>query len=84
MRVSLLVVVVFALVSGCSPSEPDDVAAVSELPAPEPEQADNLPELLGTVRQVQVQAEEECRRLVESKPGSRSCERVTPSSIQTS
>jgi hypothetical protein len=51
-----------ALMSGCSPNEPpDDVTAVSEPPAPEPEQVDNLPEPLGAVRQVQV--EEDCRRL---------------------
>ncbi len=55
-------IVVLALMSGCSPDEPpDDVAAVSESPAPEPEQADNLPELLGAVRQVQF--EEECRQV---------------------
>ena len=55
-------IVVLALMSGCSPDEPpDDVAAVSESPAPEPEQADNLPELLGAVRQVQF--EEECKQV---------------------
>ena len=37
MRASLLVVVVFALVSGCSPDEPDVVAVVPEPPAPAPE-----------------------------------------------
>ncbi len=62
MRASLLVVVVFALMSGCSPDEPDDVVGVSEPTAPAPEQADNLSELLGAARQVQV--EEECRQLV--------------------
>ena len=62
MRASLLAVVVFALVSGCSPDEPDVVAVVSEPTAPEPEQPANLPELLGAVRQVQV--EEDCRLLV--------------------
>ena len=51
-----------ALMIGCSPDgPPDDVAVVSKPPAPEPEQADNLPELLGAVRQVQF--EEECRQV---------------------
>jgi membrane-bound inhibitor of C-type lysozyme len=37
MRASLLAVVVFALVSGCSPDEPDVVVVVPEPPAPAPE-----------------------------------------------
>jgi membrane-bound inhibitor of C-type lysozyme len=37
MRASLLAVVVFALVSGCSPDEPDVVAVVPEPSAPAPE-----------------------------------------------
>ena len=39
MRASLLVVVVFALVSGCSPDEPDVVVVVPEPLPPEPELA---------------------------------------------
>jgi hypothetical protein len=68
-------IVVFALMSGCSPDAPNDIAVVSEPPAPEqidvlqplpePEQVDVLQPLTGAVPPVQVQAEEECRQILE-------------------
>ncbi len=66
MRASLLVVVIFALLSGCSPDEPNDIAVVSEPPAPK--QADVVQPLAGGPPPVQGQLEEDCRRLVELEP----------------
>ena len=76
MRASPLVVVVFALLSGCSPDEPDVVTVVPEPRAPEPNQVEidvvrgsqgGSQTVLNGIRErpVHVQTEEECRQLVE-------------------
>ncbi len=57
-----LVVVMLALLSGCRPGETDDVAVVSEPPAPQ--QADVLQPLPIGMRPVQVQDEEKCRQVL--------------------
>ena len=74
MRASLLAVVLFALVSGCSPDEADVVAVVPEPLSPEPNQVEidvvrgsqgGSQSALNGIRErpVQVQAEEQCRQL---------------------
>jgi len=57
-----LVVVMLALLSGCRPDEPDDVAVVSEPSAPQ--QAEVLQPLPVGMRPVQVQDEEKCRQVL--------------------
>jgi hypothetical protein len=59
-----------ALMGGCSPDEPDDVAVLSEPPVPNRVVINDVggsqAVLSGTPeRPVQIQAEEECRQLVE-------------------
>ena len=61
---SSLVVVVLALISGCSPDEPNVVAVPPEAPAPSGSGANTLSELLNAVdaqRTVQAQCEELAR-----------------------
>ena len=57
-----LVVVMLALLSACRPDEPDDVAVVSEPPAPQ--QADVLQPLPVALRPVQIQDEAKCRQVL--------------------
>ena len=57
-----LVVVMLALLGGCRPDEPDDVAVVSEPSAPQ--QAEVLQPLPVGMRPVQVQDEEKCRQVL--------------------
>ncbi len=68
--VSSLLVLMLALMGGCSPDEPDDVAVLSEPPVPNRVVINDVggsqAVLSGTPeRPVQIQAEEECRQLVE-------------------